>query len=159
MTITINGDLILEKDESVFEDSIEVKGNIISKDYKRDIKVIGDINARNIDARNIDAWDINARNIDAWDINAWDINAWDINANARDIDAWDINARNIDARNIDAWDINAGNINARNINYYAICFAYEDIKCKSIKGRRNNCKHFVLDGEIIIKDVLKEEGK
>ena len=59
---------------------------------------------------------------------------------------------NINARNIDAGDINAGDINARNIIYYAVCFAYNNFKCKSIKGRRDNCKHFVLDGEIIIKD-------
>ena len=69
------------------------------------------------------------------------------NINARNIDAWNINARNINARNIDARNIDAGNI-----IYYAVCFAYNNFKCKSIKGRRDNCKHFVLDGEIIIKD-------
>ena len=49
--------------------------------------------------------------------------------------------------NIEAYDINANNI-----SYYAICFAYENIKCKSIKGRRKNHKHFVLDGVLEVED-------
>ena len=68
------------------------------------------------------------------------------NINARDINALDINARDINAR-----DINARDINANNINYYAVCFAYNNITCTSIKGSRDNAKHFVLDGKITIK--------
>ena len=68
-------------------------------------------------------------NITAWDIIAWDIIAWDIIA----------------------WDIIAWNIEARNINYFAVCLAYKNINCTSIKGRRNNAKHFALDGKITIK--------
>jgi hypothetical protein len=70
------------------------------------------------------------RSINAWDINAWDINALDINA--LDINAWDINARDI--------------------SYYAVCFAYHDIKCKNINGCIENAKHFCLDGEITTKE-------
>jgi len=84
-------------------------------------------------------------NINAWDINALDINALDINA-------WDINALDINALDINALDINAGNI-----SYYAVCFAHENIKCKSIKGRRKNAKHFTLDGKIIIKKDAGEK--
>ena len=62
-----------------------------------------------------------------------------------------INAWNINARNIDAW-----NIDASNIVYYAVCFAYNCINCLSIKGRRENCKHFCLDGEIKIKEDVPE---
>ncbi len=65
---------------------------------------------------------------------------------------WNINARNINARDINAWDINAWDINAGDISYYAVCFAYNSIKCKSIQGRRDNSKHFVLDGKIEIKE-------
>ena len=83
--------------------------------------------------------DINA-NIDAWEINAYDI------------DAYNISACTIDAYNINADNINAININANDINYYAVCFAYNNIKCKSIKGRRKNHKHFVLDGVLKVKD-------
>ena len=89
-------------------------------------------------------------NINAGDINAKDITAWNITA-------WNIDAGNITALDIDAWDINALNINARDINYFAVCFAYKNINCKSIKGRRENCKHFVLDGEITIKDLKEKE--
>jgi hypothetical protein len=112
-----------------------IKGDLIlTKDYSIEDNLIveGNIICKgglwNINALDINAGDINARNINAWDINAGDINAWDINA----------------------LDIKAGDINAKNINYYAICYAYKNIKCKSIKGRRNNCKHFCLDGEIKI---------
>ena len=68
-----------------------------------------------------------------------------------DIYAWNINANNINAGNIDAWDINAEDINAEDIKYYAVCFAYDNIKCKSIKGEKENAKHFCLDGKIIYK--------
>ena len=85
-----------------------------------------------------------------WDINAYDINAWTINA--RDINARHIKARNIKARDINAVNINAFDINARDINYYAVCFAYYNIRCKSIKGERDNCREFVLDGNIIIEE-------
>ena len=120
---------------------------------------VGNINAWNIIAMNINAGDINAGNIDAWNITAGDINADDINAddiNAGDITAWGITAKDIDAWNINADDINAKDISARDIEYYAVCFAYNNITCSSIKGRRDNAKHFVLDGEITIK---KEEKK
>ena len=80
-------------------------------------------------------------NIDAQDIKAQSINA--ININASDISAWNIIAGDINAENI-----NAQRINANNISYYAVCYAYENIKCKSIKGRKHNSKHFVLDGSI-----------
>ena len=83
-------------------------------------------------------------------ITACDINACDINA--RDINAWDIKAWNINAR-----DINAYNINAEDISYNAVCFAYNNIECISITGRRENHKHFVLDGKIIFKEMKKEE--
>ena len=46
------------------------------------IKVIGNINARNITAWDINAGNINARNITAWDINARDITAEDISYHA-----------------------------------------------------------------------------
>ena len=57
-------------------------------------------------------------------------------------------ARNITARNINAMDINARNISAKNITYDEVCFTYKDITCESIKGRRNNARHFVLNGKL-----------
>lgn len=73
------------------------------------------------------------------------------------IDAGNIHAKNIYACNINAGDIGAGDIgawdiNARSINYCAVCFAYKNITCNEISGRRTNCKHFVLDGKITIRD-------
>ena len=114
---------------------------------------------------NITAGVIKAHDINAWDINAWDINACNIDAegiNASDIKASDINARNINARNINAWDINARNINAGDIIYYAVCVAYNNIECTSIRARRTNAKHIALDGEIKIvprNNTESEESK
>ena len=64
---------------------------------------------------------------------------------------------NITAWNINADDINAYDIKADDIIYNTVCFAYNDIKCKSITGRKDNCKHFCLDGKIIIKEEVKNE--
>ena len=85
--------------------------------------------------------------IDAWDIKAWNIKAHEIFS--RDINAAVINAHNIYARNIIAWSIIA-----ENISYNAVCFAREDIKCKSICSLIPNAKHFVLKEKIKIE---KEE--
>lgn len=92
----------------------------------------------NIEAGCIDGLNIEAKNIKAWDIDTKDLNA--IN-----IETWDIYARDIYACNIEA-----DNIKARNISYFAVCFAEDNIKCKSIIGRRDNAKHFVLDGKLEI---------
>ena len=86
---------------------------------------------------------INALNIEAKNIKAFDIKARDINA--RNINAQDINASDIYSRNIRAW-----NIKAQDINYYSACFAYNSIKCRTIKRIRKHTKHFVLDGKLEI---------
>ena len=89
-------------------------------------------------------FDINVEaNIDVPDIIAHDIKACKIKAN-------NINARNIEANNINAWNIEANNIKANDILYFAVCFAYKNIECNTIKGRRENSRHFVLDGELIV---------
>ena len=125
----------------------------------------GNIIARDIGAYNINAWNINASDINARDINSWGINAWNINAGdikdetlisnniyAHDIETNDINAFEIKVHNISALDINAYDIKANKISYYGVCFAYNNIKCKSIKGRRKNSKHFVLDGKLEVEE-------
>jgi hypothetical protein len=106
---------------------------------KEDLIVEGNIYGKNGIRYNITAGNIDAGNI-----------------TAGNIDAGNIDAGNITALDIDAWDINALNINARDINYFAVCFAYKNINCKSIEGRRENCKHFVLDGEIKIEKDIPE---
>ena len=107
----------------------------------------------NIDAFSIKAYDINVCNINASDINAFTIYAFDIIAH--NINAYNINARDIKACDIESYDITAGdiiacNISANDINYWAVCYAYENIVCNSIKGNRKNSRHFVLDGKIEI---------
>ena len=120
-----------------------IKGNLILTEdttFNEDIVVEGHILAQ--------GYSINAKNINALNINA-------LNIYALNIYALNIYAHNIYAQDIKAWDINAWDINAENIEYYAVCFAYKNIVCNSIKGTRENCKHFVLDGTIKIKGENK----
>lgn len=112
-----------ELEDLIVEGQIVIKGDLI---LKCNIDIDNDIQAKNIQAfhikaRNIDAYNIDAKNIQAKNIEALDINTW-----------------NIDAWNIDAW----------NIKYHTVCFARESFKCISIKGSRENSRHFCLDGEI-----------
>ena len=72
------------------------------------------------------------------------------------ITAWNITAWDINAEDITAMDINAMDITAGDINFYAVCFAYNNIKCKSIKGTRENSKYFALDGKIIVNGVKEK---
>lgn len=145
------------KDDICLFCDINIKSNIDA----------GNIKARNIVAQNIHALDIRAKNIKARNIIAYNIKSDDIDAKdislfediiahfiyALNIDvAGNITAWHIGAKNINAYDINVRcNIDADNISYYAVCVAYDGIRCNSINGKRENSKHFVLDGELIIK--------
>lgn len=113
--------------------------------FNFDLDIKADICACNIIARDINAYDITACDISAWNIFSCDINAYDINAH-------DINAYDINAGNIDAYDIDAYNIFARDVNYYTICFARENIRCKSINSIMTNAQCFVLSGVLEIED-------
>ena len=133
----------------IFKENDEYIDTVV---FNFDLNVKANIDALDIDAHNIEAYDINAYNIKAKDIDACDIKADSIDAN--NIIANDIIAHYIDASDIYAWNIYAFDIKANDINYYAICAAYENIKCKSIKERRHNAKHFVLDGKL---EVIEDE--
>ena len=139
-----DGDVII--DFVVFDFDLEICANIhafnIYAKYIYAVDIVAcDINAEKIAASDIDATDIKVHDIRAGRIRCCDINADSIHSS--DIHASAINANDIHSFNISAYSINAGNI-----DYYAVCFAYKDIKCKSIKGRRENAKHFVLDGKL-----------
>ena len=87
------------------------------------------------------------------------------NIYAKNIVARNIITKNINAKNINTWDIVAENIYAKNISYYAFCTAYNNIKCKSIKSRReSHAKPICLDGELTIieeeeKEIIELNGK
>ena len=145
--------------------------DIVTFDFN--LKIRANIDAINIKAKNIDAWGIIAESIKAENITAADINIDDIKAldifsediDANDIKANDITAGNIDACNITAHDITALDINAyklkaedidagniiasdivaKDIYYFAVCVAYKNLKCRSIKGKRKNAKYLILD--------------
>ena len=125
--------------------------------FNFDLSIEANINACDIDALDIKAWNIVAFNITANDIIAHNIIALNIfayNINANYINTNNLIANNIKANDIYARDIHAEDIIARDIKYYAICCAYKNIICKSIKGERENHKHFVLDGTL---EVLEDE--
>ena len=70
MTKTIKGNLELDKDTS-YDESIVVEGHITCKNgFRFNLKVAGNISARDISAGNISAGDISAGNISAGDISA-----------------------------------------------------------------------------------------
>ena len=152
----VNGHLNVAHDVT-FESSVTIDADIMVWNL-----TAKDLNVRNIDAENITAGIILAGNILTGNINAGSIAALDIVAS--DITAYDITARDIVAGNIDAADINAAdivsgniaaaNINAENIEYWAVCFACGNIVCKTIKGDRENAKHFALDGKVKIGGAL-----
>ena len=96
---------------------------------------------------------ISAKDIVGIGVDVLNIDCLDIDCN--DIYAFNINAYNICALNINANIINAYNIFANDIVYYAFCFAYFNIKCKSIKGITEYAKHFVLDGVLEVIDDRK----
>ena len=149
---TENGDYI---DLVILNFNLNVEANIEAWNIKAwNINCLN-INADNINAYYINARDINASNIKTYNLNAWhidclDINAWDIVAS--DIKAGDIVAHDIYTLSVYANNINAINIKANDISYHAICVAYNNIKCKTITGRRDKHKHFVLDGELVIEE-------
>lgn len=127
----------------VFNFNLKIKADIDALNIKAlNIKALN-IKARDIEAKNIIAKDIYVFNIECADIDARKINALDINA--LNITAIDLYADNIDARNIEA-----NNIYASYIHYWAVCFAYNNIKCKSIQGKIKDARGFVLDGNLEI---------
>ena len=160
--IVINSTKEMEKYYNSKTNTYEFVGSTGRQDVKFtfDLRIksniyAGNINAEDIKAWDINAWNINAGNINAWNIDAGDIDAGDINAgniNAGYINAGYINAGYIDAGYIDAGDINAEDIDAEDISYYAVCVSYQNIKCKSITGKRENAKHICLDGKLTLKE-------
>ena len=71
------------------------------------------------------------------------------------LDCMNLNCGNLNCGNLNCWDLDCGNLNCRDLNcwdlrYYAVAFAYESFKCKSVVGRRDNSKHFCLDSEVKI---------
>ena len=72
-------ELVLKKD-TVFNESIEVDGDIRCEGGSWSLRVKGNINVENINALDIDALDINSLDITARNINALDISALNISA-------------------------------------------------------------------------------
>lgn len=141
--------MIIINTQEELESLIDDNNNIIIEDdlmLNCDIKIEANIIAFDIKAQNIELWDLKVADVEARNIKAGNINAW--NLKAENIEASIIKAKNIESWDLKAANIEARNIKAENISYFAVCFAYNSIICKSIKGRRVNSKHFVLDGTI-----------
>lgn len=122
--------------------------------------VDGNIKAGNITGLNISARHINASKIDASHITAESIRSGNISA--RDITSCSIFAGNIDAdcitaEHLDAYNIHAFEIKASTIFFQAVCYTYNNIVCKNIRGLRENSKYFSLDGKVIIE--TEDENK
>jgi hypothetical protein len=157
-SLIVEGNITINDDIECYFD-INVEANIKAHNIKAwNIKANNidscDIKAYNIKANNIDSCDIKAYNIDSHNIDSYNIDSHNIDS--CDIKAININACNIKANNINACDIKANNIDAYDISYHAFCISYRGLICESIKGRRSNSFHNCLDGEVTIKEKLKE---
>lgn len=147
---------LLDEDNNLFvKDDLEISTNIIVKDIRAE-NIFGcnlfTIHAQDITARSFDGGggNIEARTLEVY---AGRINANKLNISGN-IKAWDIEANIIKVNNIKANDIKANIINAYDIDYFAVCLAYESLRCHSIKGRRENSMHFCLDSEVIIENEI-----
>jgi len=67
------------------------------------------------------------------------LKCWDLKC--RNLKCWDLKCGNLECWDLECWDL----------EYYAVAFAYNSFKCKSVKGKRRNSKHFCLDEEIEFK--------
>lgn len=94
---------------------------------------------------NIQACCIKAKEIRAYDVYAYRIDAKCVNSS-------DIKACYIYVNNINADDISALYIIADYISYRVVCYAYNSIKCKQIKGRIKGAQHFVLEGKLEVEN-------
>jgi hypothetical protein len=120
---TIQGNWIMEKDE-IIEDDLTVDGSIIGKDGKRfSLVVNGDLKC--------------------WDLDCFNLKCWDL-------DCHNLNCHNLDCRELVCYNLDCWDLVCFNLSFYAVCFAYNNIFCKSISGRRENGRYFVLDGNIVI---------
>lgn len=144
---------IILTEDTEFDDSIEVKNNIVCEGERWNLVVEGDISARNINAKNIKAKNIcvsgnvNAENIKVLGIHANNINARDIDASDRIFTVEDINARNLYARHLSAMDINANDIYAGEI------WAY-NISAKSIYA-----ENILTAGDVNVEDTIYASNK
>ena len=165
-----NKDLFLKEEDIRIE--FEPTKEELRDIYCRDLFLMDDnskfnFNGGNFNGRDFNGWDFNGRDFNGWNFNGWDFNGWDFNGrdfNGGDFNGWDFNGGNFNGRdfnggNFNGRDFNGGNFNGRDFNgwdisYYGWFIVYKDIKCKSIKGRREKCFYKCLDGTLIIK---KEE--
>ena len=109
-----------------------------------DIKIECNININaSIMCRDLDCGYLYCQNLDCWDLDCMDLNCGDLNC-------MDLNCMDLDCKDLNCMDLNCRDLHCGDLSYYAVAFAYESFKCKSIEGRRNNSKHFCLDSEVII---------
>lgn len=97
---------------------------------------------------NIFAGFIKAKNIKALNIQAFVI--YSCNLTVKKIHATSVNADRVIATDINVHSIIAQDIVAEKIEYFAICFALDDIVCKTVIGSIESSKCCCLFGEVIL---------
>lgn len=90
---------------------------------------------------NIYAGNVIGTDIDIFNADLLDVTARNIKASILYVDV-------IKARNVKVENLLATSIVADKISYLGCCMAYSSFRCKSVKGERENSKHFSLDSEI-----------
>ena len=120
----------------IYKTQAEVEADVKDRVLKIDDDVTFDcdINIKvHIICKDLICWDLDCRNFNCRDLHCGDLICWDLHC-----------------LDIDCADLNCQDLHCRDLNYHAVAFAYKTFKCKSVKGRRKNSKHFCLDSDIII---------
>jgi len=147
MTIIIKNSKELAKLVDKNKDLI-LKDQDVRIEYQVTENEIRDVYCQNLFLMNNDGrFDFNGRDFNGKNFNGRNFNGWDFNGG-------DFNGRDFNGENFNGW-----NFNGENISYYGWFIVYEDIRCKSIIGRRENCFHKCLDGRLILKPEGKSVGK
>lgn len=102
-----------------------------------DVKIAFDLHT----TRNIHAQKLTAQNISAPHIHAHKLNAENINVGTL-IVLGDMNANDVIAEHLFVHG---------KLRFNAVCVAYKEFECESIKGNRKNAKYMCLDNEVIVR--------
>ena len=140
---TIKGDLVLTEN-TIIDDDLTVEGNIRCEGGKWDLK------CWDLDCEDLDCEDLKCRDLKCMDLKCMDLDCRDLDC--KNLDCW-----NLKCDNLNCGDLNCGELKARNVSYYGVAFAYSSMEVESIKGRRDNSKHFCLDSKIVIKKKVPKE--
>ncbi len=140
---TIKGDLVLTED-TIINDDLTVEGNIRCEGGNWNLKCF------DLECNDLKCFDLECNDLKCFDLECNDLKC--CNLECYNLECYNLKCLNLNCENLNCW-----NLKAKNVSYYAIAFAYYSMEVESIKGRRDNSKHFCLDDEIALKKKVPKE--